>query len=229
MQNMFVTAGQIFVIGFSFGLAGPCFLSCSPALITYSLGTKKKLSEIISDICIFLFGRLLAYVLLGYLAGLSGVVLRQFISSHLSFFLKPISGIVSIIWGVFVLISKQSDSFVCRWIQNKIPNFTSLLLLGFLIGISPCVPLLALLSEIVLISKTVWDGICYGLFFGLGTFISGLLIIGVITGILSGLILKILRSEKSRFIFRVICALLLILWGLSLIFNRYPHSIINLP
>lgn len=229
MRDTFVTAIQIFAIGFSFGVAGPCFLSCSPALITYSLGTKRKLNEVLSDIFIFLSGRLLAYILLGYLAGLSGVVLRQFMSSHLASFLKPVSGVISIIWGVFVLISKQSDSFVCRWIQNKISNFTSLLLLGFFIGISPCVPLLALLSEIVLISKSSWDGVCYGLFFGLGTFISGLIIIGAMTGILRGLAERIFRSKNSRFIFRIVCALLLILWGLSLIFNRYPHSVISLP
>ncbi len=226
---MFVTAVQIFAIGFSFGVAGPCFLSCSPALIAYITGTKRKLSEVLNDAAIFLFGRLLAYVLLGCLAGLSGVVLRRFINSNFAFFFKPASGVISIVWGIFILIDRQPDSFGCRFAQNKVSNFGGLLLLGFFIGISPCVPLLALLSEIVLISKGALDGIYYALFFGLGTFISGLIIIGAMTGILSGLAAKIFRSRNSRFIFRVVCALLLILLGLGLIFNRYSDSIINLP
>jgi len=98
-------------------------------------------------------------------------------------------------------------------------------MLGFIIGVFPCAPLLALLLEITLISKTALDGMFYALFFGLGTFISGFIVIGGLSGILTWLPTKILKSKRSNLIFRIICALLLIWLGLDLIFRFYPYSV----
>ena len=68
-----VTYLQIFGIGFSFGLAGPCFLTCTPVLITYIVGSKMGPTEVFKDIFTFLSGRLLAYILLGHWPGSPGL------------------------------------------------------------------------------------------------------------------------------------------------------------
>ena len=97
-------------------------------------------------------------------------------------------------------------------------------MLGFIIGMFPCAPLLALLFEIALMSKTALAGMFYALFFGLGTLISGLIVIGSLAGIFSWLPAKIFKSKRSNFVFRIICALLLMLLGLGLIFGPYPYT-----
>lgn len=222
MLNALLTSLQIFGIGFSFGIAGPCFLNCAPILITYIAGSKKKWTEALNDISIFLGGRLLAYIILGALAGLSGGLLRHFTNSNLILFFKPLAGIISILLGISVLKIKEPFISECKPSHNKIYNLGGLFALGFLIGISPCAPLLALLFEITLISKTAFEGMSYGASFGLGTLFSGFLVVGILTGVLNWLPARFLKSKISNFVFKITCALLLILFGLSLILHRAP-------
>ncbi|MCX5667836.1 MAG: sulfite exporter TauE/SafE family protein, partial [Candidatus Omnitrophica bacterium] len=109
MISTFVTYLQIFGIGFSFGLAGPCFLTCTPVLITYIAGSKRLWTEVYIDILTFLSGRLLAYILLGALAGLSGAVLKKFTGSSLSLYFQPLAGAVTILFAVILFMDKSSD------------------------------------------------------------------------------------------------------------------------
>ena len=224
MLNTVITHLQIFAIGFSFGMAGPCLLVCTPILLTYIAGQQTKWRQALSNILIFLLGRLLAYMILGYLAGLSAELLRQFSTSILISFFKPLAGVIVIILGILVFTGKEPASWACKFMSRKLSNFSSLFTLGFIIGIFPCAPLLALLFEIALISKTAFAGMFYAFFFGLGTFISGFIVIGGLSGVFSWLPAKLLKSKRSNFVFRLICALLLIILGLGLIFGPYPYT-----
>ncbi|OGX14993.1 MAG: hypothetical protein A2166_00670 [Omnitrophica WOR_2 bacterium RBG_13_41_10] len=214
-MNNFITFLQIFGIGFSFGIIGPCFLTCTPVLITYVTASKKRFVPAIKDVIVFFLARLLAYVTLGFLAGLSAMALRQFINSGSVLFFRSSSGVISILLGVFILLNRKEADFTCKGAHNKVYNFGGIFLLGFAIGITPCAPLVTLLFQITLMSKTAFDGMFYALFFGLGTFVSGLLVTGVLTGILGGVTARFLRSEKSKLAFRIAAASLLILLGLS--------------
>ena len=89
--------------------------------------------------------------------------------------------------------------------------------LGFVMGIAPCGPLTALLFEIVLISNNAFDGALYALSFGMGTFLSGMIVIGAISGILAWLPARFLKSGRSVLIFKIVCAVFLIIFGLGLI------------
>ena len=213
----FLTYFQIFGIGFSFGIAGPCLLACTPLFITYLAGKRLGWSQGLIDAVIFLSARLFAYLILGYLAGLSGILLKQFSGSNFILFLKPLSGIIIVILGVFILCGKEPTSYGCRLLKNKALNFGSLFTVGFIVGIFPCAPLLALLFEITIISKTPLQGIFYALSFGLGTFISGFIVIAGLSGIVVWFPAKFLKTNFSTLVFRIICALLLILLGLNLI------------
>jgi len=218
MLKTFITHLQIFGIGFSFGIVGPCFFLCTPILITYIAGSKRRWQEGLGDTLIFLLGRLLAYLLLGILAGLSGALLRRFTGSAIISIFKPLGGVVSIFLGIFVLAYRRSDACACPTTHSKVYNLGGLFVLGFIIGAVPCAPLLALLFEIALISKSALEGMSYALSFGLGTLLSGLIVVGTLGGILTGFLGKVLKTGSSNFIFRVACALLLMLLGLSLIF-----------
>jgi len=219
MFNTAITHLQIFGIGFSFGIVGPCFLFCTPILIAYILGRRERLGESLGAVVIFLFGRVTAYVVLGAIAGLSGGVLRGVIESGASHYLNILSGIVSILLGVFVLSKKEPSSCACNTAGVKAGSFGSLFILGFGVGISPCAPLVALLLEIALISKGALDGAAFAFSFGIGTFLSGIIVVGALAGILRGLVARVVRSRVGNRIFRIVCALLLMVLGAGIIFK----------
>ncbi len=221
MINSVITHLQIFGIGFSFGIIGPCFLVCTPVLVTYIVGSKKKWAELFKDLLTFLSGRLLAYALLGTLAGLSGAVLRKFTGSGLSSYFQPLAGVVTIFFAIIILANRTNNERACPTIHDKIFNFGGLFTFGFLIGLSPCAPLLALLFDITLMSKNALDGMFYALSFGLGTFLAGLITVGVIAGLLTRVPTALVKSKTADIIFRIICALLLIALGLGLILKSY--------
>ncbi len=217
MVDNLITHFQIFGIGLSFAIAGPCLLMCTPILVTYISGKQEGSFKAFVDILVFLSGRLFAYVLLGALAGFSGAYLRGLTQSGLLPYLNVMSGVISILLGIFVLFNKPDASCAKTSHCHSIYDFGSILLLGFIIGISPCMPLTALLFEIALISKSALDGAMYALSFGLGTFIAGLIIVSAVAGLLRGIVKKLINSKEAVTIFKVICSLLLVIFGAGLI------------
>jgi len=211
---------QLFGIGLSFGVAGPCFLSCTPFFITYLAGKQLKWNQGLIEALAFLSGRLFAYLILGYLAGLSATLLRQFCSLNFVLFLKPISGVIIIMLGIINLFFRWPDCCGGKFLANRLMTFGGLFILGFIIGMSPCVPLLALLFEITVISKTAFQGLLCALSFGFGTFISGFMVIAGLSGVITWLPGKALKSSLALLIFRIIFCVLLILLGLSLILSK---------
>lgn len=221
MLNSFITHLQIFGIGFSFGIIGPCFLVCTPVLLTYVVGSKRSWYGVLKDIVIFLSGRLLAYILLGFLAGLSGAALRNFTSSSVSSYFQPLAGAVTIFFAIIILLNKDDHECACPSAHKNILNFGGVFTFGLLIGLSPCAPLLALLFDVALMSKNVLDGMLYALSFGLGTFLSGLITVGIIAGILTRIPAALVKSKSVNTVFKMICALLLLILGLGLILKSY--------
>jgi sulfite exporter TauE/SafE len=218
MITKLFTCFQIFGLGLSFGMAGPCLFSCAPLLVAYLTARQLKLGESLGNILVFSFGRLLAYIFLGFLAGLSASALRHLNSGKFILMLRPLAALLIIGMGISVILNKDSPYGFCRLIKNKASGLTGLFVLGLIVGISPCAPLLALLFEIGLISHHPWQAMIYVLCFGLGTLISALLIIGGLTGIFSWLPLRLLSSKKANLVFRVICASIIVLMGLKLFF-----------
>ena len=219
MVNSLITHLQVFGVGFTFGMAGPCFLVCTPVLITYVAGSKRKWADVFRDILTFLSGRLAAYIILGFIAGLSGNILRSLTSSGASSYVQPLAGAVTIFFAFVILLNREGRE-CCPTPRNKLLNFGGVFSFGLLIGLSPCAPLLALLFDIVLMSKGALDGASYALSFGLGTFLSGLITIGIIAGLLTRVPAALVRSKTVNMVFKIACALLLIALGLGLILHR---------
>jgi len=203
-----ITYLQLFGIGFSFGIAGPCLFFCAPILATYVAAGRRRPAEALRDIASFLAGRVFAYTLLGYLAGLSGELLRRFSASHYIHYFKPAGGIISIALGLIVLLRKEKGDCVSECRTAMARSFAPIFIFGLLIGCAPCGPLAALLAEITLISGNALQGALYALSFGFGTFLSGLIVAFSIAGVI--------RLVPSR-IFRTVCAVLLILFGVALL------------
>jgi sulfite exporter TauE/SafE len=205
------------MIGFSFGIAGPCLLSCSPVLITYVAGSGKRLAGVLKDIFVFLSGRLSAYIILGAVAGASGALLKTLSGPAAAAFFRPLGGAVAVFFGIIVLFDKGYPSCECVTPRQKAFNYGGLFALGFAVGMMPCAPLVALLFEIALMSRGAFDGAAYASSFGIGTFLSGMAVVGATAGILTWVPARMLKSREGIFTFRIICAGLLILTGIILI------------
>jgi hypothetical protein len=218
MIDTLLTHLQLFGIGFSFGIAGPCFLTCAPVIITYVVGNSPGRGGKLKKVVTFLAGRFSAYLLLGILAGLSSDILRSFLSSEASAFLKPAAGALSILLGVITMTSRPHvDQCGCGIKKHERYGMAGLFAMGFTVGVSPCAPLLALLFDITLLAKGWAGGLFYSFSFGLGTFLSGLLMVGAITGVLAAAVGKTLRSNPVISIFRTACGLILIALGVGIL------------
>ncbi|MBN2452767.1 MAG: sulfite exporter TauE/SafE family protein [Candidatus Omnitrophica bacterium] len=218
MTGTFTTCLQLFGIGFSIGIAGPCFLTCAPILITYVVGREDRQLDVLVDIVLFLLGRLFAYIVLGAAAGLGGYYLRRITESGFLAYLPVLSGLISIFLGIALFLRKDISS--CAPGERHCGNnrgLGSMLALGFVMGISPCAPLSALLLEITLMSRNAFDGTLYAFSFGLGTFAAGLIIIGALSGILKGLARQLIHSKPAAIIFKILCSALLVILGIGLI------------
>ena len=218
-----ITHLQIFGIGFSFGIIGPCFLVCTPVIITYVIGSKRAWHDVLKDILTFLSGRLVAYLILGLFAGFSSGLLKNFTSSNLSLYFQQLAGAVTIFFALLILLNKDNYECACPKNAGKMLNFGGVFVFGLFVGLSPCAPLLALLFDIVLMSKNAFDGMLYALSFGLGTFLSGLIIVGIIAGILTRIPAAFIKSKAVNIIFKIICAVLLTAVGINLILTSYKR------
>lgn len=224
-MNTLITCLQLFGIGLSFGIIGPCFLTCAPVLITYITGAGNRWRESMADVVAFLSGRLIAYCILGALAGLSGALIRQASGVVISSAARFIGGGLSILLGIVILVGRSRAGLPaeCSAVHRRVQGMTGLFAFGFVVGISPCAPLAALLFEIALIAKGAVSGFGYALFFGLGTFVAGLVVVGSIAGIIAWFPVKTIRSERTRAVFRIACASLLVLLGIAIMMQGMKY------
>lgn len=218
MFDALTTAFQLFVIGFTFNISGPCLLSCTPLLAAYIAGTQKSFFRSFLDIFIFSLGRLIAYVFLGFLVAAFVGFFRQFIHAETKVLFSTIAGIISVFLGCIIVLSRNKNSWSCKFL-NGFFGRSNIFVLGFVMGVIPCFPLTILLFEVGIMSKNAFMGMFYAFFFGLGTFLSTIIILGGFSGLLSGFLNKIVKSEKSKLILRVICSVLLIALGIKLLFR----------
>ncbi len=71
-----------------------CLAYCGPVLIPYLLGEGNNVRQSISSLSLFLSGRILAYIIIGFLAGLLGKI-----------FIQPSKFSVSIIGAIYILLA----------------------------------------------------------------------------------------------------------------------------
>jgi len=87
-------------------------------------------------------------------------------------------------------------------------------------GISPCALFWRCFLKLQLYLKRRFRVYFAAFSFGLGTFISGFIIISGLSGVIAWFPKRFLKSNLSLLIYRAICALFLILLGISLMFSR---------
>ncbi|MFA5411304.1 MAG: sulfite exporter TauE/SafE family protein [Candidatus Omnitrophota bacterium] len=200
---MIKTIITLFLLGLSFGF-GPCLASCGPILIAYLAGTKKNVRKSITGYLLFSLSRISAYLILGLLVFFLGRLAASRLLGEYSRYIFILGGGFIAAIGALMMSGRRIE--VRAW--NNLP------LLGLIIGLLPCAPLLAIFSYLGLISRAWWQSLLYSFSFGLGTLLSPLLLLAGFTG----LIPRFLQNKKDNYdkIFIFICGLIIVFLGLQL-------------
>ena len=207
---------SLFLLGLSFGF-GPCLASCGPILIPYVAANKKTAIKSLGVYILFSSGRIFVYLVLSVLVFFLGKFLTEKYLSDVSRYVLLLGGIFIIIIGLLTALGARLEYKSCWFLKRHLleKDKKSTFTLGLIIGLLPCAPLLVLFSYIALVSRSWYSSLLYSFVFGLGTFISPLLILILLTGYLS----SFLKNNKEIYerVFTLVCGLIIVFLGLQLV------------
>jgi ABC-type nickel/cobalt efflux system permease component RcnA len=209
---MLSNALRLLIAGFTMGW-GPCLTYTAPLLLPYTGGTKTNWQGGLRVGLVFSIGRLLALAVLGGLATVAFSFINQFFPPQKSGWLYLVSAGFMITIGILIILGKGFKIGFGKSILDK--GNASMFLFGFLMGIAPCVPYVAVLTYIACVAEnTVLAGILYAAVFAAGTAIAPIVLATLMGIIPSGLF----KSAKWLKAFQLICGVVLILFGSQLIY-----------
>ncbi|MFH1429455.1 MAG: sulfite exporter TauE/SafE family protein [Candidatus Margulisiibacteriota bacterium] len=175
---------------------GPCLLSCVPILVPYIGSTSKNWKEGFWAALMFTLGKFVVYILLATIFGLVGfIILNMYNQFHLGRIFQIALSIIVIIIGLVIIFSRQLSNPFCQKTQKTMVNNRTIFGLGVIVGLSPCLPLVGILTEIAILADKIYYGTLYGLAFGLGTLFSPLLLIGSLVPVFDNLFA---RTQKVQ-------------------------------
>jgi len=224
---MFKIMLTLFLAGLLFG-SGPCIASCGPFLISYIAGARKDITKTITVYVLFSLARICVYAALALaIFFLSRIAVEGLLRGFYKYVLI-LGGAFIITIGLFMAFAKRLDfsrflrdpvwaGKFCRGLHKHIleHDAKSIVAVGLIIGLLPCAPLISILSYIGLISRTWNSSLLYALSFGIGTFVSPLILLVVIAGVVPRILLY--KKESYYRIFSLICGIVIVFLGIQLI------------
>jgi sulfite exporter TauE/SafE len=203
---------RLLVAGFVMGW-GPCLTYTAPLLLPYVGATRTNLQGGLRVALVFSIGRLLALALLGGLATVAFSRINQFFPPQRSAWLYAIAALFMIAMGGLIIMGKGLRMPIGNRLLQR--GTEGMFLFGFLMGVAPCVPYVAILTYIACVAENaVLDGMMYGAVFAAGTAIAPA-VLGTLVGIIPRTLLK---SAKLLRAFQVVCGVVLILFGFQLFY-----------
>jgi sulfite exporter TauE/SafE len=202
---------SLFVLGLSFGF-GPCLTSCGPILLPYFAGNRKDIRQSFLGYLVFSISRIFVYLILGILIFSLGSFFAQRILGELARIFFAIGGAFIVLLGLLTAFGFRLERGFCQALHRNLlqRDVKSIVALGLIVGLLPCAPLIALFSYIGLMAGSLGKSILYSLIFGLGTFLSPLLILSLIAGFIPRLIKG---QEIYNRVFSIICGLIIVYLG----------------
>jgi len=204
---------SLFILGLTLG-SGPCLASCGPLLLSYIVGTNKKVAGGLLTYVLFSLARVAVYIILAIGVFFLGRFALEGFLAGLARYLFILGGAFIILLGVLVIWGGYGENNTCAFLKRQFLEHDkkSIVLLGVVVAIVPCAPLLAMLSYLGLVSVKWWQRVLGALFYGIGVFISPLLLLSG----LGGLIQRWLKGRQAA-ILNYICGLVMVILGLQLI------------
>jgi len=203
---------RLLIAGFTMGW-GPCLAYTAPLLLPYIGATKRNWQDGLKVGLVFSIGRLLALAILGGLATVAFSSINRFFPPQKSGWLYLMVAFFMITMGVLIILGKGFKMHIGKTILDK--GTISIFLFGFLMGIAPCVPYVAILTYITCVAEdAVFWGILYAALFAVGTALAPM-VLGSLMGIIPE---KLFRSAKLLKTFQVVCGVVLVFFGFQLIY-----------
>lgn len=207
---------ELFILGLSLG-AGPCMAVCAPILLPFIASTKMGWYAGLKSTIVFSLSRAFAYSLLAVIAVLGYGFVDDSIAPQNKSYLSMFTGSFVVLCGIlFIFMKKDIHLPLFKKLTDLLLRKSghSMAVLGLLIGLSPCLPLIGALALIAGKADSPLHGALLGLSFGMGTFLSPLLVLGLLAGSISK---RVSRNQKIFATFRMICGILLVAFGLYLV------------
>lgn len=214
---------SLFLSGVFFG-SGPCMASCGPLIISYIAGTGKNVFKGLAAYALFSLSRVCVYLVLSILVFFLGRITLEKVLGGFSRYIIIAGGCFIVIVGLLMVLGRRLELRVCHFLQRNLleRDKKSIIILGVIVGLFPCLPLLAVLSYIGLVSASWHISLFYGLCFGIGTIISPLILLVVIVGIIPGH----LTDKGYQRWFNLICGIIIIILGLQLIMRALNAQVL---
>ncbi|MDP8260046.1 MAG: sulfite exporter TauE/SafE family protein [Candidatus Gygaella obscura] len=215
---MIDTIMLLFLNGVFFGSV-LCVASCGPLVLSYVTASKRNSHESFKVWSLFSLGRIIITTILGLIAGLFGqFVIQKLYSGIIIDILFVAAGIFIFVMGLIMIFEERLHFDICKKFHSHFINThkKASILMGVIVGILPCAPLLGVLLYIALVSKNFIQGGIYAFSFSLGTFFSPLMLLVVLAGTLPKIMAK---KPKTYLIFRRICGIIICYLGLNLIIS----------
>jgi len=155
----------------------------------------------------------LALAILGGLATVAFSSINRFFPPQKSGWLYLIVAFFMITMGILIILGKGFKMHIGKTVLDK--GTISIFMFGFLMGIAPCVPYVAIFTYIACVAENaVLAGILYAALFAAGTALAPI-VLGSLMGIIPE---KLFRSAKLLKTFQVVCGVVLVFFGFQLIY-----------
>jgi sulfite exporter TauE/SafE len=206
-------AASLFLTGLILG-AGPCALSCGPLLLSYILGQARDARAGLTLYAIVMVVRVFIYALIGWGIGLWGeAAVTHRLGGVVPAVFLIFLGALCVFWGVRGLTRAKEDSACsCSMSSPSRWDVKAAVVFGAIVTLTPCAPLIGMLTYVAVVSNAWWKGIIYMAAFGLGTVLSPLILLCAGAGVVST---WARRHSGWRRALRVFGYILLVVMGLG--------------
>lgn len=208
---------ELFIIGITVSF-GPCLVLCSPLILPYIAGTRKGWKEGLVTILLFSFMRLLIFAFLGLLSSLLGSLFVIWLKEYSSFLYLGGGSLICII-GLLIIFGQGHIEGLCLFFKNQLidDKLKGPIILALAVSILPCLPVVGVFAYIALKAQNIWQGIVFGLAFGLGKFLSPLIPLGVLAGFMPSVLIK---DSRIYNFFNCLCGIILFALGIGMIISH---------
>lgn len=206
---------KLLVGGFTMGW-GPCLPYIAPLLVPYVGGTKTSWRAGLKAGVMFSLGRLLALAILGGAATVAFRWINRLFPPHRSGYLHLVTACLMIALGILIVLGKGFSVSFGKMTRSGVLDrgVRSMLFFGFLMGIAPCAPLVAVLTYIACVAEHIVLGVAYAVSFGIGASFAPI-VLGAAAGVLPE---RVFATGRRRRAFQVVCGAILIAFGVELLY-----------
>jgi sulfite exporter TauE/SafE len=155
-----------------------------------------------------------AYTILGF----SAAQLGRLLTATIAEFDRPIfvlCGLLISLLGFLIVLGRSPQPRLCQILRKQTVDseIKGPVLLGLTVCIMPCLYVLSVLAYIAIKAGSPLQGALYGLSFGIGKFLSPLILLGVLSNTLPAMLIK---DKRIYTYFKCLCGAFLFLIGIRL-------------